>query len=265
MEDFSRRGRGCATLHPTHYQIERNDERIAASRISPARIGPIEIDIQFIHITSGSKGKISSTRREQQVDALNDAYSIYGITFSYDDAKAKIVNNKEWFEMDHGSRAEREAKSSLRGSPERHLNFYTAGLRSGLLGWATFPWELEGNRDMDGVVMLHSTLPGGNTTSFNLGKTAVHEVGHWLGLYHTFQGGCGAFGDHVGDTPAHSGPNYGTPRSGASCDGGKNSPIHNFMNYTNDSWMTEFTQGQIDRAKLHVSQYRTGLINQQEA
>lgn len=260
LEDFCMRGRGCATNHPTHYQIGRNDERLAASRVSLELIGPIIIDVQFIHITSGNTGKITETRRCKQIEVLNDAYSSYGIVFGFDEGQVKHINNEEWYQMDHGSRAEKDAKSALRGSPERHLNFYTAGIGAGLLGWATFPWELEGNRDLDGVVMLHSTLPGGNTDRFNLGKTAVHEVGHWLGLYHTFQGGCGAFGDHVGDTEGHASPDTGTPKTALSCDGRQNAPVHNFMNYTDDIHMEEFTKGQINRIKRHVSEYRPAFI-----
>jgi Pregnancy-associated plasma protein-A len=263
-EDFALRGRGCATLRPNHYQIERNDEALRAARIDTERMGEIEIDVQFIHIVNGNKGHITEARRKQQVEVLNNAFGPAGIRFTYVPEQVKVHDDAKWF--DHGSAVERQAKAALRASPERHLNFYTAGLRGGLLGWATFPWELDGDRDRDGVVILHSTLPGGPAGSFNLGMTAVHEVGHWLGLFHTFQGGCDAFGDHVGDTASHAGPNVGKPDDTLphnACRAGEKAPVHNYMNYTHDAWVNEFTEGQLSRIKQHVAQYRGGFMEEE--
>jgi Pregnancy-associated plasma protein-A len=264
IEEFSKEGRGCATARPNHYQIKRNDERLSAARVNLATIKRIEINVQFFHITSNGKGQITEKMRKAQVNLLNKCFKPAGIRFLYNPATVRTIEKPEWFDMDSGSSAEHQAKSSLHASPERSLNFYTAGLSPRLLGWATFPWELEGDRDRDGVVIQCNTLPGGSAVPFNLGMTAVHEVGHWLGLYHTFQGGCDSFGDHVNDTVAHREPNFGKPKPGDEqnnvCTLPGQAPIFNFMNYVDDDRMREFTPGQIDRIKRHIAEYRPGFI-----
>jgi len=264
IEQFVLQGRGCATTTPNHYQISRNDERIIALGHCLSRANSLVIPIRFIHITDEQRGHISEQQRNEQVEVLNAAYEKYGIEFNYDSETVEVVDNPQWFRMDHGSWEEREVKRILGGDPHVVLNFYTAGLSNGLLGWATFPWELDGDVERDGVVMHAGTLPGGDVADFNLGKTAVHEVGHWLGLWHTFQGGCDAYGDHVGDTPAHAAPNYGKPvpgRHNACPNSTDNAPIHNFMNYVDDEWMTEFTSGQVGRIWAQIELYRSSLID----
>ncbi len=108
---------------------------------------------------------------------MNEAYKSHQVQFSR--ASVSRTKKKKWYRMAMGSAAEREAKTKLGKDQETHLNLYIAGIEGGVLGWATFPLELAGDPKMDGVVIVNTSLPGGDGV-YNLGKTAVHECGHWL-------------------------------------------------------------------------------------
>ena len=164
--------------------------------------------------------------------------------------------NAKWATMAYGSAAEREAKSELRQGGSDALNVYAANIGDDLLGWATFPQSYTSAPQQDGVVLLLDSMPGGDAAPYNKGDTGTHEVGHWLGLYHTFQGGCSEEERPTSTTPrAEKSPAFGCP-DGATRAGRRGDPIDNFMDYTDDVCMDRFTSGQADRMSAQWTSYR---------
>ncbi|KAB5589566.1 Extracellular metalloprotease [Ceratobasidium theobromae] len=206
-----------------------------------------------------TQGNIPASQITASIDALNQHYAGSGLGFTL--AGTDRTTNANWFNLAGPSTSYQTAmKSSLHKGGASALNLYSVGFTSvtprGLLGYATFPSSYSANPSDDGVVFRYSTVPGGSAAPFNEGKTLTHEVGHWLGLYHTFQGGCAGSGDFVSDTPAEGEPAYECPVGRDTCSGGGVDPIHNYMDYTDDSCMTEFTAGQVSRIASQIATYR---------
>lgn len=246
------RGRPGSSIHD---QQEGPENQAIAAAVTG---GVIDVYIHVINKGTGpANGDITSQMIDAQMTVLNDAYGPWGWTFNL--ASVDRTTNAGWFEMGYGSRAESQAKAALRQGTADDLNIYTANLAGGLLGWATFPWRYRSTSTDDGVVLLFESLPGGAAEPYNLGDTATHEVGHWMGLYHTFQGGCHKKrGDFVEDTPSERSASFGCPVGRDTCPAPGLDPINNFMNYTDDLCMTQFTPGQDSRMDAQFSQYRLG-------
>jgi hypothetical protein len=220
----------------------------------------IRVYFHVIAEAPDTAGDVSPKMIDDQVGILNEAFKDTGWSFTLH-AVTRTYDSR-LFNMGQGSRSENRVKSSLRQGTADDLNIYTANLSRGLLGWATFPASYASNPTYDGVVLLYSSLPGGSASPYNLGDTGTHEVGHWMGLYHTFQGGCSAPGDSVDDTPYESSPAYGCPTGRDTCSSQGADPIKNFMDYTDDYCMDHFTLADVDevsqedRMYAQFSQYR---------
>jgi hypothetical protein len=241
-----------------------------AARLYPN--GSITINVYF-HVVSHSNGtgNIPDSRLDNQINAMNEHYSgldtpVYrsaasNTSFRFVRAGVTRTVNDSWYNAGPGSAAQTAMKNALHQGTADDLNFYTNS-GGGYLGWATFPNEYVGAPLQDGVVCYWASLPGSNYVPYNEGDTGTHEVGHWLGLYHTFQGGCTSPNDGVTDTPSERSPFFGCPtRNVDTCKGPNNpgiDPVENFMDYTDDPCMYKFSLGQSDRADSMWATYRNG-------
>ena len=259
-------GNGIVRYCPTHPSDEEHKKMEADFAFRKSVLGAVTPNATggtipvYWHVinngTSASQGNIPDSQIASQINVLNAAFATTGWQFSL--VSTTRTTNSSWYTCTGGS-CETQMKNALRQGSANDLNIYSNNMGSGLLGWATFPSSYANQPKMDGVVLLAASLPGGSAAPYNLGDTGTHEVGHWMGLYHTFQGGCSNSGDLVSDTPAERSPAYGCPVGRNSCSGKKfpgNDPITNFMDYTDDTCMNNFTAGQDGRMDAQYTAYR---------
>lgn len=270
-------GRKCGAAEVSETTASRVDgvaRRVLNGRTARANLqfarpaGSVTVRVYFHVLRAGNAaadGNVSDRMIADQIAVLNNSFS--GATggeatpFRFELAGITQSTKPEWFTMGAGTPAEKAAKRGLKTGGAKVLNVYTAAPADGLLGWATFPWDFAQQPKLDGVVIHHASLPGGSLAPYNLGDTLTHEVGHWLGLFHTFQGSCGKTNDTVGDTPAEKDPAYRCPIGRDTCKAARHpglDPVENFMDYSDDACMYHFTPGQAARADA-LSQFYRGL------
>jgi hypothetical protein len=241
----------------------------------------IPVVFHVIQKTDGT-GNLATSLLTSQIDILNEDFRALAGTPGAGGTDTKIqfvlattdpngnshsginrVTSNAYF-TDPGPGAYNDMKDALNWDTSRYLNIYTNDA-NGALGYATFPQQ-DAEAYNDGVVLLHTSVgrnsPGGGI--YNQGRTATHEVGHYLGLFHTFQSGCGSAGapyttgDLIADTNRQSAPNYNCPGGASSCS--SSDPIENYMNYTQDTCMDTFTSEQTNRMRCSITSYRSTLV-----
>lgn len=226
--------------------------------------GVYEIPVVVNVLYRTSAQNISLAQINSQIDVLNKDFSAtntdYNLTpsifqsvrsgntnirFVLDQVVRKSTTKSSW-------RTNDDMKKSNKGginptSPTTKLNLWVCNLSGGILGYAQFPG---GSSSTDGVVIDDNAFgtTGSATAPFNKGRTATHEVGHWLNLRHIWgDATCG--NDQVGDTPLHNTANYGCPTypHRSTCSGTPVEMTMNYMDYTDDACMYMFSAGQKTR------------------
>ncbi|MFH4963577.1 zinc metalloprotease [Gaetbulibacter sp. M235] len=220
-------------------------------------LGTINIPV-YVHIVLPNANDVSNAQVTSQINVLNDDFNSTntnllpsGATNFVNDATITNVsftlagtfrynnNTSSWGTND----SVKAAYPPI--TPDTHLNIWVCNIGGGILGYAQFPG---GNSATDGVVLLYSSLPGGSAAPYNLGRTATHEVGHYLNLRHIWGDGRCRQDDFVEDTPSSDGPNYGCPNY-PTINCSTTDMTMNYMDYTDDACMYMFTDGQRNRLR----------------
>jgi hypothetical protein len=258
---------------------------------APGEVCEIPTVIHILHSATG-QGNISDELARSQIDILNEDYRALAGTPGAPGTDVTVqfvlptvdpegnpstgitrTANEFWF-ADQLDPLNGNYWETLSWDPHRYLNIYTnlpMGAGGAILGYVPFfPQEGAGSPE-DRVVCLYSSV-GRNSGNppYDQGRTATHEVGHWLGLFHTFQDGCGdgaepgcySTGDRICDTPGQTGSHGGCPIGTDECAGDSGpDPIHNYMEYTDDTCMNNFSSEQARRIRCTLIHYRPEVCN----
>ncbi|KAJ3575856.1 hypothetical protein NP233_g821 [Leucocoprinus birnbaumii] len=213
----------CGT-EVAHEKAEKFEKRFVGLRKRQVvTLQPRCFDVHWTVITANETlegGWISPEMMDSQIDVLNRDYTQAQISWRL--TGYQYVHNPDWFEnAGEDTEQSKQMKYRFRSGGATTMNLYTIGFNTSTeaLGYATMPQWFPGEPISDGVVIKHTTVPGGSQIGYNTGKTLTHESGHWLGLYHTFRGGCSGSGDFVDDTPAEAEPSKGCPIGRKTCPG----------------------------------------------
>ena len=254
-------GAGAAARRDGHRLVRDRDAGHIARDVPQSAKGrapsnfSVTVPVFWHVVTDGAAGAVTDAQILSQINALNLGFSggeggaATGFTFSL--AGTTRTNNAVWYRAKSAG-AEHDMKRTLKQGGDSALNVYsTSG--GALLGYAYLP-EITDTAQayLDGIVIDWRTMPGVSNEYAGVsdeGDTLTHEAGHWLNLEHTFFGQCNKNGDFVADTPPQKFATSGCPEGKDTCPAAGLDPIHNYMDYSDDSCITQFTPGQVQRMR----------------
>ena len=264
MHEHPKMERNMALIERHTQEFVRERQTSSANRAKSQLM--VTIPVVFHVIYANETENISDAQIQSQLDILNEDFR--RLNANQDDVWAQAADTQIEFCLASQDPDGNESNGILRvpttvgsfgtndgmkftsqgGSDawpaSEYMNFWVCNIGGGILGYAQFPG---GPDATDGIVCDYRYTGNMGTAQapFDLGRTATHEVGHWLNLRHIWgDGGCGA-SDLVDDTPDSDGPNYGCSLGSVAC--GTEDMVQNYMDYSDDACMNLFTQGQADR------------------
>jgi len=292
--------RTCGAVEKTHGQVAVDAATLMRAQIAAPALFELTIPVKFHILCSGLLYRVPLANVQQQIAVLNAAYAGLapmpagqpfdvdivdtGFRFGldevlYHDSVVDSSIKNEWVTACSTSNSMAIAQQ-LSVSPDRYFNVYTCSPSGGILGWVLgFPQDAPESDAIHAAFVLFSALPGlvapATGWPYGLGNTLVHESGHYLGLYHTFQGGCGsldngAAGDAVSDTPCEASAAYGTisdllGRDTCTAPGQSDAttgpwhgrdPWSSYLDYSDDASMWQFSRGQAARMQAMTLLYK---------
>ncbi len=226
---------------------------------------PITVDVAF-HIvsTTDQQHLVQLPWVDQQMAKLNAMYNNYSISFNLINTSWTV--NDAWA-VGAGNDMHNMKVALRQGTYATHNIYFMTNLTGNILGTCTMPTNISpgdpSSYTDDGCCVNAGTMPGGPIYGYNEGMTAVHETGHWLGLFHVFENySCVGDGDYIADTPMQSistnGCPVGTPPPNSCPQEAGYDNIHNVMDYSDDACYTGFTADQRSRILAMWQQYRRG-------
>ncbi|KAL1306534.1 hypothetical protein AAFC00_005225 [Neodothiora populina] len=254
------------TVRAMHHGIFKPGSLLHKPGLHSRDTSMIDANAVFHVVTkTSSAGSITQAMADKQIAVMNEVYNPYNVNFIL--VNATFTVNDAWAV---GQGSDNDAmKSSLRQGSYSTLNIYfQTDLYGSILGTCSLPSDIGAapvdpkTYFQDGCNVQAGTMPGGVIQGYNLGKTAVHETGHWLGLLHVFEGySCTGDGDFIADTPMQSTSTDGCPTKPAkdSCPAATGvDAVHNYMDYSTDACYTNFTPLQQARIADMWATYRKG-------